>query len=88
MIAGFAMVAYPAQYGESGVMTFIVSHNGKSLREGSRQEFGGDRRENDCVRPRCRLEGSAGAVATFTAPSRSSHYLRRTDRLPTGEDLL
>jgi hypothetical protein len=29
MIAGFAMVAYPAQFGESGVMTFIVSHNGK-----------------------------------------------------------
>jgi hypothetical protein len=29
MIAGFAMVAYPAQYGQSGVMTFIVSHNGK-----------------------------------------------------------
>jgi hypothetical protein len=29
MIAGFAMVAYPDRYGESGVMTFIVSHNGK-----------------------------------------------------------
>ena len=29
MIAGFAMVAYPAEYGESGVMTFIVSNNGK-----------------------------------------------------------
>ena len=29
MIAGFAMVAYPAEYGKSGVMTFIVSHNGK-----------------------------------------------------------
>jgi hypothetical protein len=29
MIAGFAMVAYPAQYGDSGVMTFIISHNGK-----------------------------------------------------------
>jgi hypothetical protein len=29
MIAGFAMVAYPAVYGESGVMTFIISHNGK-----------------------------------------------------------
>lgn len=29
MIAGFAMVAYPAQYDQSGVMTFIVSHNGK-----------------------------------------------------------
>ena len=29
MIAGFALVAYPAQYGQSGVMTFIVSQNGK-----------------------------------------------------------
>ena len=29
MIAGFAMVAYPAEYGQSGVMSFIVSHNGK-----------------------------------------------------------
>lgn len=29
MIAGFAMVAFPAQYGTSGVMTFIVNHNGK-----------------------------------------------------------
>ena len=39
MIAGFAMVAYPADYGRSGVMTFIVSHNGKvyekNLGEGS-----------------------------------------------------
>jgi hypothetical protein len=29
MIAGFAMVACPAEYGKSGVMTFIVNHNGK-----------------------------------------------------------
>jgi hypothetical protein len=29
MIAGFALVAYPAEYGNSGVMTFVVSHNGK-----------------------------------------------------------
>ena len=29
MIAGFALIAYPAQYGESGVMTFIVSNHGK-----------------------------------------------------------
>ena len=28
MIAGFAMVAYPADYGHTGVMTFIVNHNG------------------------------------------------------------
>ena len=29
MIGGFALVAYPAQYGNSGVMTFIVNHDGK-----------------------------------------------------------
>jgi Protein of unknown function (DUF2950) len=29
MIAGFAMVAYPATYGDSGVMTFIVNGAGK-----------------------------------------------------------
>ncbi len=29
MIAGFALIAYPADYGKSGVMTFIVSHQGK-----------------------------------------------------------
>ena len=28
MIGGFAVVAYPAQYGKSGVMTFIVNHDG------------------------------------------------------------
>jgi hypothetical protein len=28
MIGGFALVAYPADYGNSGVMTFIVSHAG------------------------------------------------------------
>ena len=29
MIGGFAMVAYPAAYGNSGVMSFIVNHDGK-----------------------------------------------------------
>jgi len=28
MILGFALVAYPARYGNSGVMTFIVNHEG------------------------------------------------------------
>ena len=28
MIGGFALVAYPAQYRNSGVMTFIVNHEG------------------------------------------------------------
>jgi hypothetical protein len=29
MIAGFALVAWPSEYGVSGVMTFIISHQGK-----------------------------------------------------------
>lgn len=29
MIGGFAMVAYPATYGNSGVMTFVVNHDGQ-----------------------------------------------------------
>ena len=28
MIGGFAMVAYPSEYGNTGVMTFLVSHSG------------------------------------------------------------
>ena len=28
MIGGFALVAYPAEHGNSGVMTFIVNHDG------------------------------------------------------------
>lgn len=29
MIAGFALVAFPADYESSGIMTFIVNQNGK-----------------------------------------------------------
>ena len=28
MIAGCALIAYPAEYGSSGIMTFVVSHEG------------------------------------------------------------
>ncbi|MHC5110783.1 MAG: DUF2950 domain-containing protein [Planctomycetota bacterium] len=31
MIAGFALVAWPADYGSSGIMTFKVSHHGKLM---------------------------------------------------------
>jgi hypothetical protein len=33
MIGGFAVVAYPADYGNSGVMTFIVNHDGVVYQE-------------------------------------------------------
>ena len=29
LIGGFALVAYPAEYGNSGVMTFIINYDGK-----------------------------------------------------------
>jgi hypothetical protein len=31
MIAGFALVGVPAKYGETGIMTILVSHHGKIL---------------------------------------------------------
>ena len=31
MIGGFALVAYPAEYGNSGVMTFLINHKGDLL---------------------------------------------------------
>ena len=41
MLGGFALVAYPAQYGVSGIMTFVVNHNGivyqKDLGENTKQ---------------------------------------------------
>ena len=29
MIAGFALIAFPADYGNSGIMTFICNHQDK-----------------------------------------------------------
>ena len=31
MVAGFALIAYPVEWGSSGIMTFIVNSNGKVL---------------------------------------------------------
>ena len=28
MLGGFGLIAFPAEYGSSGVMTFIVNHDG------------------------------------------------------------
>ena len=33
LIGGFALVAYPAEYGNSGVMTFLVNHSGVVLQK-------------------------------------------------------
>ena len=41
MIGGFALLAFPADYGNSGIMTFVVSHQGKILQKdlGDNTEF-------------------------------------------------
>lgn len=33
MIAGFALIAWPANYGQSGIMTFECSHHGQLLQK-------------------------------------------------------
>jgi len=33
MIAGFALVAFPAEYGKTGIMTFLISHHGQVLQK-------------------------------------------------------
>jgi hypothetical protein len=38
MTEDFAFVAYPAEYGSSGVMTFVVNQDGVVYEKGSRQE--------------------------------------------------
>ena len=43
MIAGFALVAYPATWGNSGVMTFVVNQEGRGYQKdlGPRAEIAG-----------------------------------------------
>jgi hypothetical protein len=33
MVGGFAFVAYPAEYGNSGIMTFIINQDGALLQK-------------------------------------------------------
>ena len=47
MIAGFALVAYPAGYGRSGVMTFAVNHGGKVYQKDIGQFSGMDAYDPD-----------------------------------------
>ena len=41
MTGGFALVAYPAEHGSSGIMTFVVGPAGHRLPEEPRREDGG-----------------------------------------------
>ncbi len=54
MIAGFALLAWPADYGSSGIMTFLVSHQGQVFEK----DLGDD------------TEGAANAIDTYDPDDR------------------
>ena len=58
MIAGFGLLAWPAEYGETGVMTFQVSHQGDVLEADLGPETAEDffRRRPCWARPRHRQD--------------------------------
>ena len=66
LVAGFAAIAWPAEYGRTGVMTFIVNHYGtvyeKDLGPETAEARAGDHR----VRPRREL--ARGGVRRAAAP--------------------
>ncbi|MFH1028705.1 MAG: DUF2950 domain-containing protein [Pseudomonadota bacterium] len=74
MILGFAVVAYPAEYGNSGVMTFLVNQEGviyeKNLGKGTRRiaeaitVFNPDRSWKKVKRPETPVAGNTGPTGT------------------------
>ena len=74
MIAGFAMVAYPAEYGNSGVMTFIVNQNGKVYQRdlGKKSTQVGAR--HDDVRSRLGMDGGS----TLSTSKEDAHETQKS----------
>ena len=68
MIGGFGLVAYPAEYGNSGIMTFIINNDGdiyeKDLGSGTAQTSGA----HDLVQSRSHLEKSGRHGEITPAP--------------------
>ncbi len=55
MRSGFAAIAWPVRYGDTGVMAFMVSHAGIVLREGSRAQHRRGRTGHDALQSRREL---------------------------------
>ena len=68
MIAGFAMVAYPAEYGDSGVMTFIVNDNGKVFEKDLGKNTAAIAEKMTVVRSRTRLEADVALTPHLPFP--------------------
>ena len=74
MIGGFAFVAYPAEYGNSGVMTFIINQDGVLLQKDLGKTTTRNSKRNDCVRARCRVDPSSGIRFPRTYPLASERF--------------
>ena len=65
MIGGFGVIAWPVNYGETGVMTFIVSQSGEVYEQDLGPETPQTRRGHHAVRPGQGLaEGGHDAAVT------------------------
>ena len=62
MIGGFAVVAHPAEYGNSGIMTFIVNHDGKVFQKDFGQKYRRSCERDETVQPRLDVERSQGVT--------------------------
>ena len=89
MIGGFALVAYPAEYGNSGVMTFVVNYAGTVFPEGPRGAHGEARRAHDIVQSGSNLEeGGCHDAATMTGSKCGSEtWIGNDDAICRGEQV-
>ena len=74
MIGGFALIAYPAQYGNSGIMTFIVNQDGTVF-----QKDLGERTEEDRAQDRdlrSGLQSGRRSTPSLEAGARGHDYHR------------
>ena len=56
LFGGFAVIAWPARYRDTGVMSFIVSHDGQVYETRPRRRHRGEGRGDEVLRPRPGLE--------------------------------
>ena len=70
MIAGFALVAFPAEYGNTGIMTFLVSHHGTGVPEGPGPPNRRDGQSDARIQSGRDLDG--GEVAANTSGNRAN----------------
>jgi Protein of unknown function (DUF2950) len=63
-------VAYPAKYGNSGIMTFIVNQDGKVLSVRPKARYGEERERDAAVRSCQRVVSSQSALTCARRPDR------------------